>query len=282
MLAVVLAVGSAVSWGLADFLGGLQSRRLTVLAVLLASQATGLVVAAALVIGTGAPMPDLPELLPAMLAGAAGAVALGAFYAGLAIGTMSIVAPISATGAALPVIAGVATGDRPSVLQFAGIAAAIAGVVLASREAHDDERRAADARRSVLLALVAAAGFGAALVGFDASAEHGVAWTLLAARCTAVPLIAAALALALARPRRTPGVADLPTLALVGVLDVSANGLYSLASTEGLLSVVGVLGSLYPVATVVLARMVLRERVRRVQEAGIVLALGGVGLIAGG
>lgn len=280
MLAVALAVGSAVSWGLADFLGGLQSRRLAVLSVLLASQATGLVVSAALVVGTGEPMPELGDLLPAILAGAAGAAALGAFYAGLAIGTMSIVAPISATGAALPVIAGIATGDRPSAWALAGIAAAVAGVVLASREGHDDERKAADARRSVLLALVAAAGFGAALVGFDAAAEHGVAWTLLAARCTSVPLIA--LAIALARPGRTPGAADLPTLALVGVLDVVANGLFALAATQGLLSVVGVLGSLYPVATVILARAVLGERVRREQELGIVLALGGVGLIAAG
>ncbi len=282
MLAVALAVGSAVSWGLADFLGGLQSRRLAVLSVLLASQGTGLLVAAALVIGTGEPTPELGDLLPAILAGAAGAAALGAFYAGLAIGTMSIVAPISATGAALPVIAGIATGDRPGALALAGIAAAIAGVVLASREAHDDERRAADARRGVLLALVAAAGFGAALVAFDAAAEHGVAWTLLASRCTSVPLIALAIVLARPGTSRKPGPADLPTLALVGVLDVGANGLYALAATQGLLSVVGVLGSLYPVATVVLARAVLGERVRRTQEAGIVLALGGVGLIAAG
>ena len=280
MLAVALAVGSAVSWGLADFFGGLQSRRLTVLAVLLVSQATGLVAAAMLVILTGAAMPELGNLVPAILAGAAGAAALGAFYVGLAIGTMSIVAPISATGAAVPVIAGIATGDRPSALQLAGIVAAVAGVVLASREAHDDEREAADARRSIVLALVAAAGFGAALVGFDASAEHGVSWTLLAARCTSVPLIA--VAVALARPSRTPGAADLPILAMVGVLDVAANGLYSLAATKGLLSVVGVLGSLYPVATVILARAVLRERVRKEQELGIVLALGGVGLIAAG
>ncbi len=280
MLAVALAVGSAVSWGLADFLGGLQSRRLTVLAVLLASQATGLVAAAVLVIGSGAPMPALGDLVGAVLAGAAGAAALGAFYYGLAIGTMSIVAPISATGAALPVIAGIATGDRPGALQLAGIAGAVAGVVLASREAHDDERKAADARRSVLLALVAAVGFGAALVGFDASAEHGVAWTLLAARCTSVPLIA--VALALARPSRTPGASDLPALAVIGMLDVAANGLYSLATTKGLLSVVGVLGSLYPVATLVLARVVLGEHVRRSQEAGIVLVLCGVGLIAAG
>ena len=280
MLAVALAVGSAVSWGLADFLGGLQSRRLAVLSVLLASQATGLVVSAVLVIGTGEPMPELGDLLPAILAGAAGAAALGAFYAGLAIGTMSIVAPISATGAALPVIVGIATGDRPSAPALVGIAAAVAGVVLASREAHDDERRAADTRRSVLLALVAAAGFGAALVAFDAAAEHGVAWTLLASRCTSVPLVV--LAIAVTRPGPTPSSADLPTLALVGVLDVGANGLYALAATQGLLSVVGVLGSLYPVATVVLARAVLGERVRRTQEAGIVLTLGGVGLIAAG
>lgn len=235
---------------------------------------------AVLVLASGADPPAFGDVAPAMAGAVLGIAALGAFYKALSIGTMSIVAPISATGAAVPVIAGVAGGDRPGFLQVAGIAAAVTGVVLAAREApDDDERRAADARQSIALALVAAVGFGTFLALLDSAADEGVAWALLATRCAAVPaLVLAALAV---RPGRPPRDALAP-LAAVGVLDVSANGLFALASTKGLLSIVGVLGSLYPVATVLLARLVLGERVRRVQEVGILLALTGVAMIAAG
>src|SRR5689334_12220005 len=139
MAAVVLGLSSAICWGLADFVGGLQSRRVRVLAVLLVSQGAGL---AAIAIGLAIarpPAPPLGDLWPAALAGLAGALALSAFYRALAIGTMSIVAPISSTGAALPVIVGIATGDRPSALQLAGVVAAVIGVVLASRELDQDQ-----------------------------------------------------------------------------------------------------------------------------------------------
>jgi drug/metabolite transporter (DMT)-like permease len=250
-----------------------------VLGVLLFSQASALAVLAVLIVARGEGPPAAGELLPAAIGGAAGIVALGALYRALSIGTMSIVAPISATGAAVPVIAGIGRGDRPGALQIAGIAAALVGVVLASREANEDAERARDARRSVGLALVAAAGFGTFLTLIDAAAQASVPWALLAARCTAVALIAV-VAVAV-RPTR-PARADLPGLALVGLLDLGANGLYAAATTKGLLSIVGVLGSLYPVTTVLLARAILRERPRRVQEAGILLALGGVALIAAG
>lgn len=280
MVAIALAFASSVSWGLADFLGGVQARRLPVLTVLLTSQVVALGCVAVLVLASGARPPAFTDVAPAMGGAVLGIAALGAFYRALSIGTMSIVAPISATGAAVPVIAGVAGGDRPGPLQVAGIVAAVVGVVLAAREAPDaDERRAADARQSVVLALLAAVGFGTFLALIDSAADHGVAWTLLATRCASVPALL--LAVLVVRPRRPPRGALAP-LAAVGVLDVGANGLFAVASTEGLLSLVGVLGSLYPVATVLLARLLLRERVRKIQEIGIVLALAGVGLIAAG
>ncbi len=277
----MLAFGSAVSWGIADFLGGVQARRLALLSVMLVSQAAGLPAVLLLVVATGDPSPALGDVLPALIGGAIGVVGLASFYHALSIGTMSIVAPISATGAAVPVIAGIAGGDRPGAVQVAGIGAALVGVVLASREeGHADERRASDARRSVLLALVAAVGFGTFLALMDPAANSaGVGWALLAARAGSFPLLC--LAVLAARPRPSHR-ADLPALALVGVLDAGANGLYAAATTEGLLSIVGVLGSLYPVTTVLLARAFLGERVRRIQEAGIVLAVGGVALIAAG
>jgi drug/metabolite transporter (DMT)-like permease len=281
MLAVALGLSSALCWGLADFLGGLQSRTVRVLAVLLVSQAAGLI---AIAVALAIAQPDLPpvgDLWPPAAAGLAGALALSAFYRALAIGTMSIVAPISSTGAALPVIVGIATGDRPSALQVLGIVAAVGGVVLASRELDEDRpAKAVPARASIGLALVAALGFGAFFIGMKAGADARVPWALLAARAAsvaAVLVVVVALRVPLpAAPRR------LGALALVGLLDASANGLYAAAATESLLSVVAVLGALYPVSTVLLARVVLGERVRRIQEVGIVAALGGVALIAAG
>jgi drug/metabolite transporter (DMT)-like permease len=281
VLAVALGLSSSLFWGLGDFLGGLQSRRVRVLAVLLVSQASGLT---AIAIGIAIARPEAPslaDLWPAAAAGLAGAIALSAFYRALAIGTMSIVAPISATGAAVPVAVGIAGGDRPAALQLAGIVAAVVGVVLASRELDEPHPEGhVPERTSIALALVAALGFGTFFVGMDAGADASVPWALLANRVasvTAVLLVVGAARVPLpGSPRR------LAPLVLVGLLDAGANGLYAWGSTEGLVSVVAVLGSLYPVATVLLARLVLGERVRRVQEVGIVAALAGVVLIAAG
>jgi drug/metabolite transporter (DMT)-like permease len=281
MVAVVLGLSSSICWGLADFVGGLESRRARVLAVMLISQGTGLV---AIAIGVAIAQPDLPPVLdlwPAAAAGLAGALALSAFYRALAIGTMSIVAPISSTGAALPVIVGVAGGDRPSVLQIAGIVAAVGGVVLASRELDDDRpRAAAPARTIVALALLAALGFGTFFIGLNAGADVSVPWALFASRVASVAAIL--IAVLVVRVPLPTAPRRVGAIAVVGLLDAGANGLYAAASTRGLLSVVAVLGALYPVSTVLLARVVLGERVRRIQEVGIVAALAGVALIAAG
>ncbi|MDX6698436.1 MAG: hypothetical protein QOE65_1833 [Solirubrobacteraceae bacterium] len=251
------------------------------LVVLGVSQAAGVLGIALLTAFSGESFPGIAHMWPAAAGGAAGIVAIAAFYRGLAIGTMSIVAPISATGAAVPVLVGVATGDRPGPLVVVGIAAAITGVVLASREdAPEGSERAATARRSVLLALVAALGFGAFFVGMDASADDGVLWALLSARIASFALMAAALAAARPAAPRDPRL--LGVLAGIGLLDLGANGCFALATTKGLLSVTSVVGSLYPLVTVLLARLVLGERVRRVQELGIAAAVLGVVLIAAG
>jgi drug/metabolite transporter (DMT)-like permease len=192
---------------------------------------------------------------------------------------MSIVAPISATGAVVPLIVGVAGGDRPAILQVAGLAAAIVGVVLASRERGPGVDGPPAGRASIALALVAALGFGSFFVGLRISARADVPWALFAARITGVACLAAFVWL-----RRTPiGVGrSLGPFALVGALDLAANASYALATRHGLLSIVAVAASLYPLATVVLARLLLGERVRRLQEVGIVTALLGIALIAAG
>src|SRR3954454_24870897 len=152
MLAVALALASAISWGSADFIAGLQSRRHAVLAVLAVSQVSGTVTLGVLVLVTGDPLPSGAAALWAVGGALAGLGALLAFYSALAAGTMSLVAPISATGAILPVVAGVALGDRPTAVQWAGLVLAMAGIVAVAREpAHGDERRAATHRRSVVL-----------------------------------------------------------------------------------------------------------------------------------
>jgi drug/metabolite transporter (DMT)-like permease len=216
----------------------------------------------------------------AALAGVAGIIALTCFYRALAIGTMSVVAPISATAAAVPVLVGLIEGERPSGLQIAGMAMALAGVILASREPVEEGCPPAN-RAAIGLALVAAAGFGTFFVGLDRASEGAdVPWVIVVSRgCSLVFLVVAALVVRPALPRDT---ASLATLATIGLLDLGANGFYALATQEGLLSVVAVLGSLYPAVTVVLARFVLAERVARIQEVGVVLALAGVVAISAG
>ena len=248
--------------------------------MLLVSQAVAFILLVPFALAVADELPSAAAVGWAALAGAAGIVALGAFYRGLAIGTMSVVAPISATAAAVPVLVGLAEGERPGALQVAGMAAALAGVILASREPIE-EGGAPPNRAAVGLALVAAAGFGTFFVGIDrASATADVPWVILVQRCCSLALLA--LATLAVRPElpRDPG--SIALLGLIGVLDLGANGLYALATTEGLLSVVAVLGSLYPAVTVVLARLVLAERVSRPQEVGVALTLAGVVAISAG
>jgi drug/metabolite transporter (DMT)-like permease len=248
--------------------------------VLLVSQGGALALLIPFAFAVGEELPSGSAAAWAALGGSAGIIALASFYRALAIGTMSVVAPISATAAAVPVLVGLAEGERPGGLQIAGMAIALAGVILASREPVEEGCPPAN-RAAIGLALVAAVGFGTFFVGIDRASESAdVSWVIVVSRgCSLVLLVLAALAVRPALPRDAPSLA---TLAMIGLLDLGANGFYALATQEGLLSVVAVLGSLYPAVTVVLARFVLAERVARVQEVGVVLALAGVVAISAG
>jgi drug/metabolite transporter (DMT)-like permease len=253
-----------------------------VLLVVLISQGVGLVGVVIVLAARDVGPPTLVQVLPAIGSGMAGTTALAAFYRALAVGSMSIVAPIAATGVAVPVIVGIATGDHPAALQLVGIAAAVVGVVLASRE-HDESAEPADRRATrvtIALALIAALGFGSFFVGLRATARHDIWWALFSARTAGLVVVGGA-ALWLRPPGGITRAAVAP-LAAVGALDLSANVLYAVATHHGILSVVAVGSSLYPLATVLLARVFLGERVRRVQEIGIVAAVAGVALIAAG
>jgi drug/metabolite transporter (DMT)-like permease len=282
MLAVVLALGSSLSWGLSDFVGGLQSRRQALLTVLWVSQSSAFLVLVAVAVA-GAPT-DHDAAASAWAAGAGlfGLCGLAAFYRALSIGTMSIVAPLSATGTVIPVLVGLMSGERPGPMQAIGIALAACGVVLAAREAPaEDDRARDDSRRSIVLALVAAVGFGSFFAGVDRAEESAdVVWVLVMARLP-TSLILTALVLA-RRPPMPANPRALGALLLIGVVDLLANVLFTLATGTGLLSIVGVLGSLYPAVTVVLARTLLHERPTRVQDAGVVITLAGVVAIAAG
>ena len=279
MVAVALGLAASVSWGLADFIGGTKSRTLDLMAVLVVSQGAALVVllAASAVRAEGPPGAD--SLLYAAGAGAAGVAGLAALYRGLAVGAMAVVAPIAALGAGIPVVVGVATGDRPGAVQVAGILLALAGVALAAREQASD---GGGARLAVGAGLAAAAalGIGLFLVGMDAAGDEDVLWALTAARLTSVGLLCAAVLVT--RPNVAAPRPHLGAVAAIGMLDLGANALFTLASTEGLVSVASVCSSFYPVVTIVLAASLLGERVRPAQSAGIALVmLGVVGIAAG-
>jgi drug/metabolite transporter (DMT)-like permease len=282
VLAAVLALASSVSWGLADFLGGLQSRRHALLAVLMLSQGLAFAILVIAVLAGAPTEHDTAATLWAAGVGGLGLLGLVAFYRALAIGTMSVVAPISATGVAIPVLVGLVSGERPGALQVAGIVLACGGVVLAAREEPATDAAARrSGRTAVGLALLAAIGFGSFFAGIDRAEETGdVAWVLLAARTADVVLLLAACAVV--RPRLPSEPAALGAIAAVGVLDLLANLLFVLAASRGLLSVVGVLGSLYPAVTVVLARLLLHERLTPTQNAGVAITLAGVVALAAG
>jgi drug/metabolite transporter (DMT)-like permease len=281
VLAVGLSLTAALLWGVADFLAGLASRRIPVPVVLLCVELGGLVVIGAVTLASGEPLPPAGTVLLALAAGAAGVTALGCFYAALARGTMSVVAPIGATGVALPVVVGLAGGDSPSAVAALGLAAAAVGCVLASRETTEGGEAAPRDRSVLLLAGLAAVGFGTFFVLFDRAAEDSELWALTLLRVVAIPLVGPLALAALRGPEPPAGRLVLPVLA-VGVVDMAATACLALANNEGELSVVSVLGSLYPVVTVVLAGLVLHERLRPAQLAGVGLALTGVVLVAAG
>ncbi len=302
MLGIVLALGASVCWGSGDFLGGLTTRRASLWAVIIGSQAVGLVGAALVTVLTGHAWPGLAAVWPVLLGGVASVIAISCFYKALAIGSMSIVAPISATSAMIPFLVGLALGERPGAAQLAGIVLAAAGVVLVASEraragdtigvaalpnepaiqpaalgAHPERR---NQRRAIALSLLAAVCMGLVLIGYDATARHDALWAMLGGRMSsAVLFVLVFLAL---RPRVEMRRSAVPFIVAVGLLDTGANGLFALATTRGYLSIVAVIGSVYPVVTVVLAYAVLRERLARHQLVGALATLAGIALIAAG
>jgi drug/metabolite transporter (DMT)-like permease len=339
---IPLGLSSGLCWGAADFFGGIQSRRLPALTVAFWSQLAG-ALALAIALAIEGVRPAATGIAWGLAAGVGSGCALVLFYRSLAEGTMSIVAPISACGALVPVTAAVITGNQPGTLAALGVLATVTGVVLVSRP-HNPGRSASPAkdgdgansptsaspgspgnpgkspansppsakgspkssansppsagssarnsarggRRVVAMALGSALGFGLFYVFVDAGAastagtagSHGSPlWVIAGARMSSLAILSMIALFSRRSPLRWPG-RRIGAVALVGVGDTGANLLFAYAATTGNLAVVGVLGSLYPVATVVLARWLLGERLSGGQNAGVVLALAGIGLLA--
>jgi drug/metabolite transporter (DMT)-like permease len=272
-----LALGASISWGVGDFLGGVKSRAMPALVVMAASQPFGLAALAIAVAvrGTGPPGGEVAWSALGALLGTAGIVA---FYRGMAAGAISVVVPIAAMGSGIPVIWGLIQGDSVSFLQELGFIAAIGGSVLTTVEQRGNRRRLATGTGWGVLAMLA---FGAYFVPFHAAAQHDWLWPSFLFRVASVSLVWATVA---ARRERVQGVRlHLPALVAIGLLDTGGNVLFAAASSShGLLSVVSVLASLYPVVTVLLAQLLLRERIHPAQNVGVVTTLAGVVLISAG
>lgn len=276
MAAVVLALCAAALWGTGDFFGGLATRRVSVLTVLFWSQLVGLVGLVAWTSASGSTRPGTGLWL-ALAAGVAGVTGLGCLYRGMAVGAMGIVAPISATSPIVPLVVDLLRGRSPTAVQWAGIALALAGIVLVSREPGGSHGPVA---AGVGLALIAALSFGLFIVGLGEAAQESAPWAAATARLGSV----AAVVLALAWSRTVPRVSArlLPLIVAVGVFDSGANALIALAATHGSIGIVGVLSALYPITTILLARTVLHERLGTTRTVGGLIALGGAALIAAG
>ncbi|NEB01180.1 DMT family transporter [Streptomyces sp. SID13726] len=280
------ALATSLLWGLADFGGGVLARRLPALTVVVVSQGIAAVVLGVIVMATGGWSEAGPRLWCAVAAGLAGPVALICFYKALALGPMGIVSPLGTLSVAVPVGVGLFLGERPGLVQVAGIAVAVTGVVLAGGP---QLRGAPVQRRAIVLTLIAALGFGTvfALIAEASTTVTGLFLALFVQRLVNVAVGGTALCVSV--QRGTPALPptgfpwqSLPALAFVGLADVAANGTYSVAARHGPVTVAAVLASLYPVVTALAARGFLRERLRTLQAAGAGLALLGTLLLATG
>jgi drug/metabolite transporter (DMT)-like permease len=277
MAAVLLALAASASWGVSDFLGGLKTRSLNVLTVLAVSQPAGLALLAVVVLGRWTVPGGGLWILWAMLAGVGAAIGIGALYRGLAVGSMGIVAPITATAPLIPLTVALARGERPSTVQLAGIAVALVGVALAGWEPGAEGARGR-AATGAGLALTAAVFFGSSQVGLEAAANVDPYWATLLLR-----IVSSAAVLSLLPWKRPPGPGTAWSILLVlGLLDSAATIMFAVATTKGLFSVVSVLGSLYPVGVAILARVVLGERLTPLQRGGAVAAVCGAAAISAG
>jgi drug/metabolite transporter (DMT)-like permease len=280
VLAIALALGSSACYGVSNFVGPQLARRHALVTVLVVSQLAALAGCAIYLAADRSAALPASGLMLALLAGCGNAAGLIGFYKAAELGPLSLVAPIGATGAIVPVGWGLASGETLVATEAAGIVLALGGAVLAARaEPRDDgqERRHPDPRASVIWAAGSAVAFGVFLTALPKASADGRAWALFDAR---VALLVVLLAWAGRRVALVRATRDLPLLAVPGLLLVCGTLLYTIAADHGRLSLVSVVGSLFPVFTVGLGVMLLGERLARLQALGVAAAMAGVVLIS--
>jgi drug/metabolite transporter (DMT)-like permease len=278
---IALGVLVALSYGTGDFLGGISAKRLPTVTVLLVSQTVGLTAAVVLVLALRDAPPAAHVFALSAGAGVVGVFALWLLFRGLAVGRMSVVAPLSAIGGGvLPVFWGLIRGERPSALALAGVGLAFVAVVIVGRGAEHEPAHAVSPRWEMTFGGGAGLGFGVVfiLLSEAATTTGSGMWPIFIARCASVPLLVA-IGVALGGLSRVQRV-DIAPVAAAGLFDVGANALILLAVRRGLISLVAPVASLYPATTVVLARFVLHERIGRQRLGGLMLGLAGLALIA--
>jgi drug/metabolite transporter (DMT)-like permease len=280
VLAISLALGSSVCYGVSNFVGPQLVRRHTLVSVLIVSQLAALAVCAAYLVTDGGRSLPSSDVWLALLAGVGNAGGLVGFYKAAELGPLSVAAPIGATGAVVPVIWGLSSGNVLTATQIAGLVLAMCGAALAARRSsagEEDAHHYSDPRRSAIWAAGSAVAFGVFLTALPAASAHGQAWALFDARLGMVVLLVLWAGRELRTIELTRGSG---LLAVPGLLLVTGTLLYTTAAAHGPLSLVSVLGSLFPVFTVALGMMLLQERLSPIQAAGVAAALIGIVLIA--
>lgn len=271
---VALSLGAAAIWGGGDFAGGIATKRANVFRVVAGAHACGLLLVLVLAWATGEPMPPYSSLVWGAIAGITGAFGIAALYKGLAVGRMGVVAPVaSVITAVLPVLFGFRMEGMPDHLRLLGFGLALVSIWLIARP--DGE---IDSHRGLGLAILAGVMFGLFLVAGKQAGHNGVFWPLVAARAASTLLMFAIVAFSPRDPRPLRPV-FIPIL-LSGLFDSGANAMFIAATRHGRLDVAAVLSSLYPASTVILARVLLKERISRMQMAGIAGALIAVALVS--
>jgi drug/metabolite transporter (DMT)-like permease len=274
-LGTAFGLASALGWGAGDFSGGLASRRSPALLVVFVSELGGLMILIGLALLLAEPLSQPVDLLWSGLAGIIGTIGLLSLYHGLATSPMGVVAPVSAVvTAVVPLIFGFLLEGIPGTQHLVGFGIAIVAVWLISRPPQGGKVRL----RGLSLPMLAGVGFGVFLIVIDHVSESAVLWPLVSARF--VSLVMLFLLIVFTRHRQWPTFRQLPLMILAGLFDVGGNTFYALAAQVGRLDTAAVLSSLFPAATVILARIVLKERLSHQQWAGVAIALVAVLLIA--
>jgi uncharacterized membrane protein len=278
MAAVALAFGASVAYGLSNFIGPLQVRRHGTGVVLIVSQVVALAVTAVVLALSGEGLPARGAVAAGLLAGLGDAAFLIAFYEAVAAGgPLSIIGPVTSAGVVIPVVYGVARGDELTAVAAVGIACAVVGCMLAARRGAGPAAAADPGRAWVPWTIAAALGTGLFLIALPHAARDGRWWALIDARIVVVLGVAGWI---LVRTKASPPpLRSLPALAVPGLLLLAGTILYTLAADRGLLAIVSVISSLYPVTTVALAYLLLRERLDGLQAGGVLLTFAGVAMV---